>query len=949
MRRVLLGRWQRRATVFVTAMVLALVGLAASSTASAGFRTEVSAVEEATPLRETEPVPHSGDAADDVAIWVHPTEPASSAIIGTDKLGGLAVYDMDGKQLHFYDDSAPNNVDLRTGFPLGGRTETLVVTSDRATKSLRTYTIDPVTRALTSVDARELSVGIGLAGLCMYHSTETDSFFVFISDSSGTTQQWELVDDGTGKVDARKVRKISVGSTSEGCVVDDEAGTLFVAEEDVALWSYSADPNGGTARTAVDRVGSGRLTADIEGLALYEPEMGEGYLIASSQGSNSFAVYEREAPYAAVGSFTVGAGAGSVDAVTYTDGIDITSRPLGSGFDSGAFIAQDDSNDGGNQNFKLVPWSEVAEAFSPPLLGGAADVDGGSAEPPPPTDSAPDAEPSPVSPESITHLVEADAYVSSAHPRKNYGGATALWVDGSPAMRTYLRFPEPATDTARALLKVFVTRSSEPFEVGAVADTGWEETSINQSTAPDVGKLRLESGPATEGSWVSIDVTELLPRSGAVSLALVASSSTSQAFSSREAGKSTAPRLVYEASVASPDPTSPGGPTYYLDADSGDDSNSGNSPTDPWRSLAKVNGMDLPPGAKVLLRRGIEWSESLKPESSGTPLAPITFGAYGEGKAPVIRDQSTCLSVSGDYLVVRDLEIRACSWAGIAVSGTHVRVESNYVTDTAAGIYLKRGATENSIVHNRLIDNNRMSVLTKEPGGDAGAFGVLVRGDNNEISHNTIAGSDAFSYDYGRDGAAVEIYGGIGNRIHHNIAVDNDSFTELGNSRTADNSFTYNLVRSSLESSNFLVTRGGESKYGPVLGTSAHHNTVVLTGDASQGFVCYAGCSPSILSLRNNIVQAVAKVGYSDDTFDEGNNVFNIGKQQFPVSSTSVVGDPRFVDAPGGDFHLRPDSPAIDLGTPLGYEKDLDGMAVPADGDGDGTARPDAGAMEYDF
>jgi myo-inositol-hexaphosphate 3-phosphohydrolase len=41
------------------------------------------------PVVETTPVPHTGDAADDVAIWVHPTDPVLSTIIGTDKQGGL--------------------------------------------------------------------------------------------------------------------------------------------------------------------------------------------------------------------------------------------------------------------------------------------------------------------------------------------------------------------------------------------------------------------------------------------------------------------------------------------------------------------------------------------------------------------------------------------------------------------------------------------------------------------------------------------------------------------------------------------------------------------------------------------------------------------------------------------------------------------------------------------
>src|SRR5215204_4006838 len=69
---------------------------------------------------ETEPVRSGGDAADDPAIWVHPSNPAESTIIGTDKQGGLVVYDLAGKQLQYLSDGKMDNVDLRPGFPLGG-------------------------------------------------------------------------------------------------------------------------------------------------------------------------------------------------------------------------------------------------------------------------------------------------------------------------------------------------------------------------------------------------------------------------------------------------------------------------------------------------------------------------------------------------------------------------------------------------------------------------------------------------------------------------------------------------------------------------------------------------------------------------------------------------------------------------------------------------------------
>jgi 3-phytase len=52
-----------------------------------------------------------------------------------------------------------------------------------------------------------------------------------------------------------------------------------------------------------------------------------------------------------------------IDGVTHTDGIDVTSISLGPAYDGGLFVAQDDRNDNGNQNFKLVRWRVIAQAL----------------------------------------------------------------------------------------------------------------------------------------------------------------------------------------------------------------------------------------------------------------------------------------------------------------------------------------------------------------------------------------------------------------------------------------------------------------------------------------------------------------------------------------------------------------------------------------------------------
>jgi 3-phytase len=142
-------------------------------------------------------------------------------------------------------------------------------------------------------------------------------------------------------------------------VADDELGRLYVGEEEHGIWRYGAEPGDGDARTLVDTTGSGgHLVADVEGLTIAYGQGEEGHLVASSQGDNSYVVYERGGENAYVGRFQIREGDG-IDGTEETDGIDVTTADLGAAFTDGLFVAQDGDNDGGNQNYKLVPWSAV--------------------------------------------------------------------------------------------------------------------------------------------------------------------------------------------------------------------------------------------------------------------------------------------------------------------------------------------------------------------------------------------------------------------------------------------------------------------------------------------------------------------------------------------------------------------------------------------------------------
>jgi hypothetical protein len=581
--------------------------------------------------------------------------------------------------------------------------------------------------------------------------------------------------------------------------------------------------------------------------------------------------------------------------------------------------------------------------------------------------------------------VAADTYVSECNPRSTHGDSPVLKVDGGRQTRSsYLRFdlPNGHRDVKRASLRLYSLRTNRlGVAVQYGAQDGWNENNMTFGTAPAPGPYVGHSAELTAKAWVEIDVTGVLDRDpsltdgGKLTLALTtsrfalasasagdegpqaagvfASGATDQAPELRletdvspAVSTTTAPTTSTAPTTTAPPPTTttpttaPPVPTHYVDSQSGNDAGAGTSPGTAWRTLGRVSSAALGAGDHVLLKRGATWSgQALTIERSGSAGNPIVIGAYGSGAPPLIQG-GNCVELRGNSVVLRDVQVDNCSWAGVNIYGAGNRVENSTITHNIAGVFARPSSSGAVVTGNVIRDNNRMSVNT--PGGDddSGAFGVLLQGRGTEVSFNTISGHDTFSYDYGRDGAAVEVYGATGSHVHHNLAFDNDAFSELGKNTSADNTYAYNVVRGSTPNGIGIVTRGSGSGYGPVRNTRLLNNSIVLTGGNSQGFVCHGGCGPGILTMRNNIVQAVAKAGYADAPFDEDYNLYWGGQTQFSRGAHSTVANPMFVNPGAGDLHLQAGSPAADRGVPTGYSQDADRRAVPQ------GAAPDLGAYE---
>jgi 3-phytase len=313
------------------------------------------------PTVETDSFSPSGsttDIADDSAIYANPTAPELSVVIADNKddvTGGIGVFDMQGKLLQFRQDGKIGNVDLRSGFPLAGQSIVLVGGNNRTTDTLNFWRLDPATRQLSAPINDAIATTAPNYGFCLYHSAVSGKFYAFVTQETGTSmmEQYEL-GENAGKVTGTKVRSFEVGSITEGCVADDEMGRLYVAQEDVALWRYGAEPSAGSDRTQVGAVGDGHLVMDLEGVSLAKGPGTAGYLVLSLQGDSRFVTYDRETN-AFLKEFTVGT-SGGIDAVSQTDGLDICTSDLGPGFPRGALVVHDGSNTGGaTSNLKYIP------------------------------------------------------------------------------------------------------------------------------------------------------------------------------------------------------------------------------------------------------------------------------------------------------------------------------------------------------------------------------------------------------------------------------------------------------------------------------------------------------------------------------------------------------------------------------------------------------------------
>ncbi len=141
----------------------------------------------------------------------------------------------------------------------------------------------------------------------------------------------------------------------------------------------------------------------------------------------------------------------------------------------------------------------------------------------------------------------ADAYVTSAARRSNFGRARTLRVFPRPAMRTYLRFQVNGVSgtVTRVTLRVHSKTAGRGFQVRTTGGR-WTERGLTFRNAPRTGRV-LGSVGRLRRNWVSISLTRAVVGNGTLNLVLTGRGAT---LTSREGGRR--PQLIVTTETTPP-------------------------------------------------------------------------------------------------------------------------------------------------------------------------------------------------------------------------------------------------------------------------------------------------------------------------------------------------------------------------------------------------------------
>lgn len=327
------------------------------------------------PAAQTAALPHDPD---DPAIWRHPTDPARSLVLGTDKMagaGGLYVFNLDGTLRQTIAPlDRPNNVDVEYGVDAGRGVVDIAVVTERKQRRLRLFAIpadggplvDLVPAGLPVLEGQSGEAGEPM-GIALYKRPRDGAVFAIVAPKTGpaTDYLWQYRISGTARgLAATFVRRFGAFDRTtrngelgeiEAVVVDDAPGFVYYSDERTAIRKYHVDPDHADAARELAAFGTAGYLGDREGLAIYDAGQGTGFIVSSDQveGGTRLKLYRREGT--AADPHDHGEVHTVLTASDETDGLDVTAAVL-PGFPRGMVVMMNS----GPKNFLFYDWGPLA-------------------------------------------------------------------------------------------------------------------------------------------------------------------------------------------------------------------------------------------------------------------------------------------------------------------------------------------------------------------------------------------------------------------------------------------------------------------------------------------------------------------------------------------------------------------------------------------------------------
>ena len=406
--------------------------------------------------------------------------------------------------------------------------------------------------------------------------------------------------------------------------------------------------------------------------------------------------------------------------------------------------------------------------------------------------------------------------------------------------------------------------------------------------------------------------------------------------------------------------------TYYIDSQTGNDTNNGLSEDHPWKSHTMVESADLKPGDAVLFARGSAWQGGIQIDASGAKGQSIVFSNYGKGPLPKFSNPKwsdntgNAIRLAGDYLIADGLYFHnvppppggwfTTVWSAGALrilhGADHCIIRNCYFDAVPKAI--QSHGEHTLITHNTMI--GKQVLLGSKYWGP---IGIQLGIGNQEVSYNTIKEFWVKKgHAWGGDGGAIEMDDGRYHKdnvyIHHNRTINNCGFLEI--------SWKYDIRRRKVRNLRVAFNLSTDFQSigfleAPLFDSHIDNNTFDRTHQLHSNSTLEVQIGTPM--VRNNLFIIKGPPPYKADdgklhVTPQNNWYYQVSKPKqvyFPKSAAGN-GDPglvNFVDGKSSDYHLSKKSPLRGVAQNLSevYSKDFEGNALPVDGPWD------IGALQY--